>query len=56
VFANNMLKNEDGHRFLLQRKGVNGMKTLLAIVALTLALAFTGPAFKVPTLIGPAFA
>ena len=30
---------------LLQRKGVNAMKTLLSIFALALALAFTGPAF-----------
>ena len=29
----------------VQRKGVNAMKTLLSIFALTLALAFTGPAF-----------
>ena len=32
------------------------MKTLLSILALTLALAFAGSAFKVPTFIGPAFA
>ena len=30
---------------LLQRKGVNAMKTLISIFAVTLALAFTGPAF-----------
>jgi hypothetical protein len=29
----------------VRRKGVNAMKTLLSIFALTLALAFTGPAF-----------
>src|SRR6516165_2415430 len=57
AFANNMLENEAGYRFILQqRKGVNAMKTLLSIFALTLALAFTGSAFKVPTFIGPAFA
>jgi hypothetical protein len=55
AFANNMLENEAGYRFILQqRKGVNAMKTLLSIFALTLALAFTGSAFKVPTFIGPA--
>src|SRR4029077_7518785 len=30
---------------LVQRKGVNAMKTLISIFAVTLALAFTGPAF-----------
>jgi hypothetical protein len=54
AFANSMLENGAGHRF--QRKGVNAMKTPLSIFALTLALAFTGSAFKVPTFIGPAFA
>jgi len=32
------------------------MKTLLSIFALTVALAFTGSAFKVPTYTAPAFA
>jgi len=32
------------------------MKTLLSIFALTVALAFTGSAFKVPTFTTPAFA
>jgi hypothetical protein len=30
---------------LVQREGENAMKTLISIFALTLALAFTGPAF-----------
>ena len=30
---------------LVQRKGENAMKTLISIFAVTLALAFTGPAF-----------
>ena len=45
----------------VRRAWQNAMKTLLSIFALTLAItftgsAFTGPAFKVLTFIGPAFA
>ena len=39
------LKKRVKHSGLVQRKGENAMKGLVSILALALALAFTGPAF-----------
>jgi hypothetical protein len=46
VFSWNIsLKSAFKHCGLVQSKGENAMKILISIFAMTLALAFTGPAF-----------